>query len=520
MPAPIILAGLVASIIGVRENLSAKETNERAQWIVESSKEIYDDAEAAYENAKSIARVSLLEYGHQKEHILGSSLKRFLEVYDKIKSVRLNGAVPDDISKFIVGAKDIVELQNVSDIYLSVLAGGTAGAVIGFAANGVVPVVMGEISIAGTAMILGEIGTIGSLTTSTLFAATPIATIVAPVLLFSALSSKTKAEENLEKAEAMYRQVEVAVEKMRLWEEIYRAIKECTDMFSRLLKELDMMFSECTNLLENLVYRKTTRGYENRIDTDSLSKDEKALVAVTRALAGAVKTVIYTPIINTDGTVSHKAEIKLTGIKKDSVPKFKSVIDNIEAIEEKKKLPSDIRNKFGDMDSLINHMIDNRNSIKILKDDVTILETGFTKEFSKSWRKIYYILQEKAPEAIFEILKRDKLGTYWLGDFTEVDVYFNIKYNLCTVEDIKKILLGKGLSVARTNTHNEWVVLEKSSITVMMLYISPGVKVKDADDCSPWKAKTSDQINAKFVKLNGLRYCCKNDGEQILYMVI
>lgn len=517
MPAPIILAGLVASIIGIRENLSAKETNERAQWIIESSKKIYDDAEASYKNTKSIARASLLEYGRQKEQILGSSLKRFLGAFDKIKDVRLEGVVPDDISKFIVDTKDIVELQNVSDIYLSALAGGTAGAVIGFAANGVLPVAMGGISVAGTAMVLGEIGTIGGLTTSTLFAATPIATIVAPVLLFSALSSKAKAEENLEKAEAMYRQVEVAVEKIKLWESIYRAIKECTDMFSRLLSELDMMFSECTNLLENLVYRKSMRGNENRIDTDSLSEDEKALVAVTRALAGAVKTVIYTPVVNTDGTVSHKAEIKIDGIKRDSVPKFRKIIDNIEAAEEKKNMPSNIKDKFDDLDSVIAHMITNKDSMKILLDDSAVMEKYFMREFSKRWRNVFYRLVGISPKAVYAILARDNLYKYWVGDFTEVDVYFKIKYEFSSAVQILTILLGSGLKIVKRNTCFRWETIAGEDVRAMILFISPGAYVKGIGESKPRQAK---EINAKYVKLSGIQYSSNSDDFQLIYMEI
>lgn len=191
-----------------------------------------------------------------------------------------------------------------------------------------------------------------------------------------------------------------------------------------------------------------------------------------------------------------------------------------EEIENKSREPerklTKIQNKFDNMDSLINHMISNRNSMKILLEDSLIMETYFGAEFSNDWRNIFYGLVNAAPKAVYAILARDALRAYWVGDFTEVDVYFKIKYELSSVVQILTILLGSGLRIIKRNTGYKWEVIETKA-RVMVLYISPGAYVKGIEEHKPLQAK---DVNAKYLKLTGVQFSSSSDNHQLIYIEV
>lgn len=114
-----------------------------------------------------------------------------------------------------------------------------------------------------------------------------------------------KADENLEKANTMYAEAESASEQMKTSEILCKAIADRADMFDGLLGDLNVMFAQCTVLLDDVTKKKLEN---NVIDASAFTEDELKLVAVTRALAGAVKAVIDTPILTADGTISTESQ--------------------------------------------------------------------------------------------------------------------------------------------------------------------------------------------------------------------
>ncbi len=173
--------------------------------------------------------------------------------------------------------------------------GAAAGAVVALAASGSLPIVTGGLSIAGSALSFGA-------------AMTPLAAAAAPVLFFTALSASMKADENLEKAQTMYAQAEAASEKMKVSETLCAGISERSEMFYDVLHELDGMFLECVMLLHGVVCKKEGRIFKKKLKAEHFTDEEIRLMAVTRALAGAVKAVIDTPILSSDGTLSFESK--------------------------------------------------------------------------------------------------------------------------------------------------------------------------------------------------------------------
>lgn len=345
MPVPFILGGLAAAagIIGVGGHLSAKETNEEAERVANDARKLYDDAKNSLEQAQKRTEASLLDLGYAKKDVLEGSMNQFLIAFKRVKNIEIrNSSGLNELSKFMIDEQESLQIKEMSDIYQSTFSSGAAGAatgaVIALAASGSLPVVTGTLGTAGAALMAGEVGIATGLAGSALSfgaAMTPLAAIAAPVVLFTGISSSIKADENLEKAQTMYAQADAAAEKMRVAELICVGISDKAEMFEELLFELNEMFSRCTMLLDS-VTRKKAGIISKRADFNKFSEDEKKLLAITRSLAGAVKAVIDTPILDEDGDISEAAEETYLTIS-EGLEKFNTQVQYIESYNLKAK---------------------------------------------------------------------------------------------------------------------------------------------------------------------------------------
>lgn len=318
MPIPFLLAGLgvAAGVLGVGGHLSANETNERAQQISDDALNLYNNAKMSLEKEQKKTETSLLRLGYAKKRVLDGSMKQFVDYYEKIKDISINESKGlNELSHFSIDQQDVDLLQEMSNIYSSSIASGTAGvatgAVIALAVNGTLPLVTGGLSVAGSALAAGQIGVAAGMASSALslgVSMTPLAAVAAPVVFFTGLSASIKADENLEKAEATYAEAEAAVEKMKTTETVCMAIVQRADMFHELMLDLEEMFSECVTLMRKNIRWKLKHSYGKQLTSKDFSEDELKLIAVTRALAGAVKSVIDTPILTEKGDLDEQSE--------------------------------------------------------------------------------------------------------------------------------------------------------------------------------------------------------------------
>ena len=350
MPIPFLIAGLgvAAGALGVMGHSEAKETNEKAESVSRKAQKLYEDAKDSLEIVQKETQETLLDLGYSKKNVLEGSIKEFLQVYDQIKNIRLSKTTGlNEIVNFAVEQKDVVELREMSNIYESALsnsaAGVATGAIIALAASGSLSIVTGTLSLAGTALAWGEIGLAASFAGSALAAGaalTPLAAVAAPVVFFTGISASIKADENLEKAETMYAEADAAAEKMKLAETLCGAIGERAKMFKDLLDELDEVFSECTEELSNMVRKKTGGSLTKTIDANTLTEKELELIGVTRSLAGAVKSIIDTPILNKEGNLTDESEKvyeKISGV----LPEFVTFANEVNEINEVNEVNED-----------------------------------------------------------------------------------------------------------------------------------------------------------------------------------
>ena len=336
MPIPIIAAALASSLGGVVAHRKAKGKNEKAHTISEEAQKMYNESKELLEAAQKRTEKSLLALGYLKKDVLDTSVSQFLTAYERVKDIELRESRGlDEMSKLTLDSQAVIELREMTDIYKSAFSSGAtgvaAGAVVALATTGTLP----ALSAAGTFLMAGEIGAaagIAGSALSTAAAATPLAAIAAPVILFTGISSNIKAGENLEKANAMYAEAKKAAEKMKISEVLCDAITQKADLYEKLLSELNTMFSKCTALLDGVTAKKQGVLKNKKLTQEDLTEEELNLIAVTRALAGAVKTVIDTPILGEDGEITEKSE----KVYNDSIKLIPEFSEQVKCIEETK----------------------------------------------------------------------------------------------------------------------------------------------------------------------------------------
>ena len=342
MPIPFLLAGLgvAAGVIGAGGHLSAKEINEKARCVSEDAQELYNNAKISLERAQGVTEKALLKLGYEKKKVLDTSMKQFLESYDKVKHIQVTESIGiNEISKFTIDQQGAIELREMTDIYSSSVksgaTGAAAGAVVALAASGSLSIVTGGLATAGTALMAGEVGAAAGIAGSALSfgaAMTPLAAVAAPVILFTGISASMKADENLEKANAMYAEAEAAAEKMKISETLCEAIADRSEMFDDLLVDLNRMFAECSGLLAGVIRIKEGRIIKKKLTSEDFSEDDLKLIAVTRSLAGAVKAVIDTPILSKNGDIAYESQtIYEDTIEK--IPNFSEAVAEVKSID-------------------------------------------------------------------------------------------------------------------------------------------------------------------------------------------
>lgn len=337
MPVPFLLGlgAVIAGAAGVGGHINAKETNEQAQRVSDDAQRLYNNAKASLATAQNKTEQSLLSLGYRKKNVLETSMKQFLKSFQKVKKVNfIETEGLKEISRFVIDNQGALEIQRMTDIYensfKSGAAGAAAGTVIALAASGSLPIVTGALTTAGTAIMAGEFSAAAGLAGSALaFGAsmTPLVAIASPVVLFTGISASIKADENLEKARVMYSKAESAAEQMKTSETLCYAISKRSEMFDELLLNLNSMFAECSGIMEGMIRKKEGSIIKKKLSSEDFTDDEIKLIAVTRALAGAVKAVIDTPILSKDGEISNESQTVYDTVNSE-LPKLKIEVND------------------------------------------------------------------------------------------------------------------------------------------------------------------------------------------------
>lgn len=336
-------AALAAGVLGVGGHLDAQDKNEEAEKTRQMAQSYYDAAKDLLDHTREETQEALVNLGTTKQTVLENSMERFIRSFEKTKEIQmeLSDGI-DELENFRFSSDDAMEIQKLDSAYTSAISTDAvdtaAGAALLLAAGGSLPVLAEGASLAGTMLSIGEVGTAASIAGSAVGAAfAPLAAVAAPVVLFTGFTASMKADENLEKAQVMMSQAEEAVDKMETSRILCESITEKAKMFNGLINQLNEMFDECSRMMEQMVNRRESerRKYKNKkLQSKDFTKDEKRLMAVTGALAKAMKAAIDTPMLKNDGSsgLTEEAESGFEDMKAQ-LPAFKEKVSIVEAAE-------------------------------------------------------------------------------------------------------------------------------------------------------------------------------------------
>ena len=315
MPIPFlfIAAGVGTGLLGVGKGIKAgidqkeaNDTNDAAEYKIEHAKERIN-------TSRKNCGKSIDDLGKRKVAVLDGSIKTFISEFEKLNHVELSESSGlNELQKMVLDKKtfsDLKELQGVATSLAGGLASGAmAGALTAFGAYGAA----GTLATASTGTAIASLGGAaatnatlaffggGSLAAGGLGMAGGTAVlgglVAGPALAVLGFVVGAKASKNLDAANANWAKAKEFEEEMKTAADLCNGIRRRSAMFNRFLIRLQTIF-------DPLVYEMTQIIEQKGTDFRTFSDDEKKCIASAMSLAGAIKAVLDTPILDESGNL-------------------------------------------------------------------------------------------------------------------------------------------------------------------------------------------------------------------------
>lgn len=323
MPLPFILGALAvgAGAMGVKKGLDANDKNNEAKHIYNKARDMQEKAKNDLEVARASTNNALEALGKLKLDIMSDNISKFVRAFSAIHNVELTQSSGiDELKHLSISKEELAEMKRMSDFALDMSSGITGGAVAGglaalgayggamtFGAASTGAAISGLAGAAATNATLAFLGG-GSLAAGGLGMAGGAAVlgglVAGPAIAILGFTMNAKAEKNLEEAKTQYDKVKKSCEEVAVIIDNCQKIAERADMFTDLLKRLNVLFGQITYQLEGVIFKSGN-------DYSQYNNNEKNIVSISVSLAKAVKTVIDTPILTKDGNIEDNALIVL-----------------------------------------------------------------------------------------------------------------------------------------------------------------------------------------------------------------
>ena len=328
MPLPLLAWAAIGAtgLFRAKKTLDAVSDNSKASDINSEANSIVEKAKARINSCKDASGSSLKALGTKKAQVLDSEIKRFLDLYTQLKNVDFRDTPGlDEFSKFRIDAQDLRGLRDMSD-FAGSLVGGTvtgtaAGALTAFGAySGVMALgtastgaaISGLAGAAATNATLAFLGG-GSLAAGGLGMAGGMAVlsglVAAPALAVLGLFMGSSASKNLDNARSNRAKARQFSEEMEAAATLCNGIRRRSYMFERLLMRLESNLHNANTALRSAI---STYGTDYRY----FSQDGKKTTAAAASLAKAVKTILDTPILTEDGSLTPESLTAANDVRK------------------------------------------------------------------------------------------------------------------------------------------------------------------------------------------------------------
>lgn len=334
MPLPLLFIGIAAvtGATGIGKTVKAGVDQSRARALNENSTERVEDAANRLDVLRRQCGASLEALGHEKVFVLNGSVKQFLDAFTQIKNVDLRESVGlTELSKLHIDQKDFEELGEMQNFAASLATGGVTGAASGalaaFGAYNAAAMLASASTGTAISALSGAAATNatlaffggGSLAAGGLGVAGGMAVlgglVAGPALLVMGLVTGAKAGKNFENAKANAAVATETCEQLETGAVQCIAIRRRTYMFYTLLARLDAYFLP-------LLYRMQTVIQTEGTDYARYTPESKKIIASAASLAATVKSVLDTPILSSDGSLTDVSAVMESDLSRNLKEKY------------------------------------------------------------------------------------------------------------------------------------------------------------------------------------------------------
>ena len=316
MAVPVLILGAagIAALTGLGSGASALCKNEKAKDISMVAQATYDHAKGKAERAREKSSKCLEELGQLKLTVLDQSINRFIAAFEKIHNIELSDSTGlNELKKFRLDKQSTLEMRELGTMATSIIGGlvggvgagalaafGAYGATMTFAAASTGTAIATLSGAAATNATLAFLGG-GALAAGgggmALGSAVLGGAVAGPAIAILGIVMNASASKNLDNAYTNKWNAEELAEGLNVVTTLCNGISGRAMMFTSLLGKLDLILANLTVELERI---NNTTGSDYR----NYSGYEQNVVAMALSVAGAIKRVLDTPILNKDGSLS------------------------------------------------------------------------------------------------------------------------------------------------------------------------------------------------------------------------
>ena len=320
MPIPFLFIGIgaAAGVYGLGKTIKAGVDQKEANQTNERAENIVCLAKGKIETCRKNCGTSIDNLGKRKIEILNESIKPFISEFEKLKNVELSESKGlDELQKIVLDQKGFTELKELQSMAASmaggIVSGVMAGAITAFGAYGAA----GALATASTGTAIASLsGAAATNATLAFFGGGSLAVgglgmaggtavlgglVAGPALAVLGVVAGSKASANLEKAYSNLATAKEFREEMDAASSLCIGIRKRSAMFNRFLLSLNSVF-------EPLIYEMTKIIEVRGTDFRTFSEQEKKVVAEAMAMAGAIKAILDTPILDEAGNLTSESD--------------------------------------------------------------------------------------------------------------------------------------------------------------------------------------------------------------------
>jgi hypothetical protein len=327
-------AAIGAGIAGIKQGIEAVSDNSEAEQLHKDARSIYESVEKDLKYARDTTTESLEKLGRLKLDTWNRQLGRFVDLYEQLKNVEINGQANfDELNAAKFTKQELGQMKDLSlkakEVVIGVVIGGAGalgtGALVGVATYG--GAMMFATASTGTAIgsLAGAAATNatlawfggGSLAAGGMGMAGGMAVlggiVAGPVLAVGGMMMAAKARENLANAQKDLAKAKKAREEMKNAICVLEAIKDITLKFDEIIQRLSKAMMP---VLDNLASTIMASG----TDYSLFDISQKRQVHLIVQFAQILHLVLETPLLTEEGAIDDRCFKALEAGKQALLP--------------------------------------------------------------------------------------------------------------------------------------------------------------------------------------------------------